>query len=409
MRSRLILGASALTAAAVLTLSACGDGGESSSTTSTAASSVDIAALDTGTYTTEPAKPYGYAQADAAVDAQRMAEYLVLPFQIDKTVTIEADPTTDILNEDDFTKSFSAAMAKANPDGVLYGFSVAAQTPATTENGRSMQIAVMRYNTPAIAKAAAAALSAADAKDLPDGVQKRRSEASSAAGSFLVTGLSSSGKASGSLFTPYKSYLIYTRAVTPESDVEWLTTTAVNANTEQVKLIDRFPGLPTREQNPDPEARKIKLDQNSILIYALPYTQEGGQSNSVRAVYGPQGIAHFASNQREVYSLLAKYGSSHNAIYKSSVYRASTADNGAKLLDDMASMFTESGGAQAESPKGLSAAKCIKAAGASKTTYRCLVRVGRYVGSVYSDTLSDAHQQASAQYVILTKADQNAN
>ena len=61
-------------------------------------------------------------------------------------------------------------------------------------------------------------------------------------------------------------------------------------------------------------------------------------------------------------------------------------------------------------PPGLTEdqAHCTSIPSASSTNYQCIVRVGRYVADVHSNNKGDVYQQASAQYLILTKADQNA-
>lgn len=72
--------------------------------------------------------------------------------------------------------------------------------------------------------------------------------------------------------------------------------------------------------------------------------------------------------------------------------------------------MADEGETTVESPKGLPGASCTKGTtpAADTTYYRCYVQYGRYVGEVSSDSLTDVHQQASAQYVLLTKADPNA-
>lgn len=57
---------------------------------------------------------------------------------------------------------------------------------------------------------------------------------------------------------------------------------------------------------------------------------------------------------------------------------------------------------------GLPNATCQAARNGTPTRW-CVVALGRYVGAASAKDETDAHRQISAQYVILTKADQNAN
>lgn len=404
LRGRMGIG---ILAAATVLISACQASGDptSGSSASMVESSVDVAALDTGAYPTEPAKPFGYADPEQLVDveAQRMAEFVVLPFQIDESLDLGTSPTTPIRSDRELQTVFGRA-AEAAKAGAVYGFSTSAKSSAATDTGRGITIAAVRYKTADAAKKSAADLSEAVSKDAPVGVVKKRDPIATKSGAFSVVS-AVSGDIAAAAFVPHGQYLVYAQSVARSNDTDWAVDTALKATTSQSSMIDKFPATPTPDENPDDNTRKVKLDQNNILIYALPLADT---SDGIAAVYGPQGIAHFTTHQRETYANAAKFGSVHTAVAKSFVYRASTSDNGAKLRDALVAVWTDNGARPVESPAGLSSAKCAKS-GTKESLYNCAVRVGRYVGLVAGDSLADAQQQASAQYVILTKADQDAN
>ena len=84
-----------LAAAAAVTagmLAACSTGGEpapESSTTGSAEPTVDLTALDPGAYPTDPRPPFGVAEDSqlVQVESQRMAQFIVVPFEVDPDLT----------------------------------------------------------------------------------------------------------------------------------------------------------------------------------------------------------------------------------------------------------------------------------------------------------------------------------
>ena len=93
-----------LAAAAAVTagmLAACSTGGEpapESSTTGSAEPTVDLTALDPGAYPTDPRPPFGVAEDSqlVQVESQRMAQFIVAPFEVDPDLWLqEADLTEE--------------------------------------------------------------------------------------------------------------------------------------------------------------------------------------------------------------------------------------------------------------------------------------------------------------------------
>lgn len=69
---------------------------------------------------------------------------------------------------------------------------------------------------------------------------------------------------------------------------------------------------------------------------------------------------------------------------------------------------SDDGASDAEPPKGLPNAKCLKEPISSGIVHSCFVRVGRYVGVAQQlDDRESVDQAISAQYIILQKADQD--
>ncbi|GAA1457242.1 DUF7373 family lipoprotein [Williamsia maris] len=389
---------------------AASSGAPGSTSPSSSAAAVNTAQLDTGTYPTSPSAPFGFATAPdpeiVGAEGQRLAEFVTIPSEIDPEMTEIGLPTGVVFGTGSL-KSVFASQAIADAAGVkglVTGFFTSAGQPKKkiSDKTRSLTQLVLRYNSPAAANAAAIAMNRASIttpapggdtfapttiRDLPGTLVSRASGRSPEMRSF----------------TAHNSYVISTGVVVPpgqENAMESIIRTAV---AQQVPLIDRFPATPIV---PGVKSR-IKLDQNNILIYAIPETEGQMLGGLTRGVYGPRGMSSLYGPS--VFKALQDNGSEHNAVWHSTVSRAST-DDGAdaiekKLVDaDVANGYTRS-----DSPKGLPTATCLTEDTATGQENNCYVTVGRYVGSTYDRDMSKARQMISAQYLILTKADQTAN
>ena len=125
------------------------------------------------------------------------------------------------------------------------------------------------------------------------------------------------------------------------------------------------------------------------------------------AVYGPRGIAHTSTDPVTDFEVLTKIGSDANAVENSAVFRADTAEGARTYLDSFLGSNRTRGWTGADNPPGLPIASCQKHP--TSQAHSCALTVGRYGAQVIGNTKTDAHQQASAQYLILTTADQRAH
>ena len=109
------------------------------------------------------------------------------------------------------------------------------------------------------------------------------------------------------------------------------------------------------------------------------------------------------------FTALTDAGSQHNAYWLTSVYRASTGTAADTLASRFVTAATNDGWRRVASPRGLPIATCLTRDASSGSQNECYVVVGRYVGQSDDASATAAAQQISAQYLILTQADQNAN
>lgn len=409
--------AAAVTASALAACSTDGQpapGSSAASSASSAAPSVDLAALDPGAYPTEPRAPFGVADDSqlVQVEAQRMAQFIVVPFEVDPDLTVPDKPNAPVTSRRNLEQHITAdaATIPAN-DQLLGGFSTIFTTPSTErDNPRGLHNMVLRYETTADARAAAQQLAQVSAR------QQNSSVTSLAGldGTYAIK-TTRSEKSYLTTYTPHGVYVIYEFASSLAANSDQLEPMVRKAISLQSALIDQFPRTPTAAENAARGNRGFqppKVDENSILIYALPYTDTemengitGRPQQSMRAVYGPRGLSHYSSDPASTFNDLRAAGSTANALERSIVYRADTEEQATTLAATSSADDQE-----IDAPPGLPTANCSAESSADGryTIYHCKVQVGRYVGHVQSPNKTDAYQQAAAQYLILTKADQNA-
>ncbi|WP_461665915.1 DUF7373 family lipoprotein [Gordonia sputi] len=409
--------------ATVVLLSGCSVDGNAVSDSDPAANAViDVKSLDTGKYPTEPRKPFGEATGDQVVtyDAQRMAQYIVAPFEIDADLTDMGLPTQVLYSTTNLrvVVGDDVANVKAN-DAILYGYVVSASTPDETIRAgtkRELNNFVTRYLTAADATAAANQMADAYLKRpkattvRPDGMSGSR-----------VISLPGNTDGTDALvsITAHNTYVLYTYYQTTDAQKDKLEPAIKKAVDLQSALIDQFPATPTKAER---EARNqpkkvLMMDQNHILIYALPYTDQEIKDakvktpnpGNVRAVYGPRSMSFFSSDPATEFRLLNEVGSTANAMDRGTVYRAKTPEGAKKIMDTFENSNRARGMKTVPAPPNLPAARCMSEVTQNITGYWCEVSYGRYVAELVGTDPKDVYQQTAAQYVILTKADQKAN
>ena len=90
------------------------------------------------------------------------------------------------------------------------------------------------------------------------------------------------------------------------------------------------------------------------------------------------------------------------------IHRAGSTAKAETLEHRLIDISEDDGYQKVASPRGLDDATCLSRGSQSDTSFTCYVTVGRYVGVVDdASSLTDAQQQISAQYVLLTRAPQN--
>jgi hypothetical protein len=408
-RRRLVLSCSPI-AAAVL-VAGCSVTGEPLSGDDAAVRSepaVDIAALDTGDYPTDPRPDFGKTTADnvGIVDAKNISNYVAVPFEIDRDLTDPIDAYYEVVSPaslDNVIPDEQAAAATADSQ-FAYAFSSAASTPDVQVRAgvdRRLYNIVLRFRSAESATDGARRITDAAAQSYqirpttPDGLTDTQ---------LFGKDYPSIGDRESVAITVHNSYVFYQRYNTTLAERDRHEPTLRTAVTTQTELIDQFPAVPTEEQAAAQgiSDRYPLVDPHRLLIYTLP-DNDDDRPILASGVFAPRGAAHRSyfptlefQTMTDTHALLA--------VDRSTVYRADSADGARTLLDTTTRTLTGAGWTVSDSPPALPHATCHT----RTNTTLCRVTYGRYLGLVVSDDPTDAHQQISAQYVILTKADQNA-
>lgn len=464
--TRKIGGAVAVLAAAALVMSGCGDKGSSDeqgvgsangqggSGTGQAAGGtegVDLEALDTGPYPTEPAPPFGRADDKFILDyeGQRMAEYVLAPFEVEPTLT-DALGIANVLRSSGAVKETvgEGADAVAKDNGFLVGYDAGAKRPDPDIQAPRHELdnTMLRFSTPE--GAAAAAQGFADAALRKEGAEPANLAWGPVGGGARPHAVirryedTTGPKVVVESFAAQGDRVFRSYVTAPGDDEGWAKEVATKSVEQGLPLMAEFPARPTNEQVEAgvPAMPPAIIDQDAILVYAIPEADEDAAFGDDLAVYGPRGMSHRSSNPPLDLKLLTEVGAEHTARGLTSVYRASDEAGAERIVQEFLTDARNKGRQDAPPPPGLPIAHCLTDSSPLGRQDTCLVRVGRYVGEVQStasqvqygswakkaekengpagpsakdeknvDPLvkKDVDRLASAQYLILTKADQN--
>ena len=366
---------------------------------------VDKAALDTGDYPTTPAPPYGYADPASAgsIEGQRLSEFTTLPYEIDADLTDVKMPTGPLKDGGAVSMLISGNASQVTLDnGMMTGFSTVASTPGR-DNSRSVLHAVLRFGDNAAATAAAEGIyqgllteDSGMGLPVPENIDVLPNT------KVTVHDIPDLKKVDVNALTVHGDYIIYTWASAPTDQKDWTAKSVAKALQLQEPLLDKFPATPKDK------TKELKIDQNDLLIYAVPNKEGDARQTSQMAVYGPRGMAHRSTNPQLTYEVLTGAGVEHAASYNTSVYRAASADDAITVLDAFVDDLTAAGFAAAPAPAGLPDAKCLAKDTTSGEENYCYVVNGRYMGEAGGLDKKDVDQQIAAQYLILEQADQDA-
>jgi hypothetical protein len=357
-----------------------------------------VALLDHGNYATKPSDPMGTAgPRGAVIEAQRMAEYLVLPSDVDNSIADQGNldglgaalptPTPGIVSE--FVVSGVQAILQSHH--FIAGF--AAQRIADLGAGRSKAETVMiaRFPDPQTAADAATQMAAVPPPKgtrTPFGIPRHPE----ALGSTFDAG---DGAHYVESFTGHGPYVLY-QFVNSNESLDVAASIAAGTIDLQAPRIDAF--IPT-----DP-AHLGDLPLDPTGLYAATLRVDVDPKDFTRGVYGRQGGLAYEPDTVSMGKLFADTNVDAVALGQTVIYRTKDAESARSFTEFLAKDGDKTLKPIPPAP-GLTKSRCYDGSTGTDSRnafFQCLVTAGRYAFRVFSRQKNDVWQRAAAQYLMLT-------
>jgi hypothetical protein len=353
---------------------------------------VEISKLDVGPYPTQPGQPLGVTGnplRGALVEAQRMANNVVGPWEVDSTLTGPFGVgATVLLSPQDLAnigpEPFVAAVGQHS---FINGF-VSART---AEGQKILLNAVLRFSDPESAAAAATELGDIAAKT-GEGVQRAQipGHPDAQAASYTQTE-GSTGKRWGAVraFTAHGPYVFMQLAQAVDGMDPALGLVAKTIDL-QGPAIDKF-----RATDPA-EFGDISLDPTGLLARTLPVPDK--EATTIQnTTYEQRGALQFQNDPSRSAPLFSETGTDLVAMAKTNVYQTKDSESAARIVDGFYAELQPTS-QPAKPVNNLPDSRCLQLADKS---FYCLGAADRYAIETTSDNLLDAQQQVAAQYAML--------
>ena len=353
---------------------------------------IDISKLDVGPYPTQPSQPLGVTGdplRGVLVEAQRMANNVVGPWEVDPAVTGWFGFGATVLQSADALAQIGpeAFAAAAGAHGFINGFA----TARTAVDQKVLVNAVLRFADPGAAAAAAKDFGDIAAKT-GDGVQRAQipGHPDAQAASYTQTE-GSTGKRWSAVraFTAHGQYVFMqlAQAVDGMDPAVGLVAKTIDL---QGPTIDKF-----RATDPS-EFADISLDPTGLLARTLQVPEK--EATTIQnTTYEQRGALQFQTDPSRSAKLFTDTGTELVAMAKTNVYQTKDPASAAKIVDGF---FTElQPTSQAAKPvNNLPDSRCLQL---EDKSFYCLGAADRYAIETSSQTLLDAQQQVAAQYAML--------
>ena len=353
---------------------------------------VDISKLDVGPYPTQPGQPMGVTGdplRGVLVEAQRMANNVVGPWEVDSTLTGWFGFSATVLQSADALAQIGPEpfAAAASQHGFINGFASA----RTAEGQKILLNAVLRFADPGAAAAAAADFGDIAAKT-GEGVQRAQipGHPDAQAASYTQTE-GSSGKRWSAVraFTAHGQYVFMqlAQAVDGMDPAVGLVAKTIDL---QGPTIDKF-----RATDPS-EFADISLDPTGLLARTIP-VPENEATTIQNTTYEQRGALHFQNDPARSATLFSETETDLVAMAKTNVYQTKDSESAARIVDGFYDELQPTS-QPAKPVNNLPDSRCLQLADQG---FYCLGAADRYAIETSSKNLLDAQQQVAAQYAML--------
>jgi hypothetical protein len=376
---------------------------------------VDPKLLVSGNLSTDPARPLGNAGSalkGSEIDARRMANYVVGPWEVDSSLVTPSPLRAMVLKD-------PAAVALIEPSEVatavqahdfINGFSSdrvgAGDSPGDSQGQERLMNAVLRFADPPSAAAAAADMAATTARVRqpaqqvskvaipahPDAIASTYSYSVDAGDQHTIMVFS---------YTDHGPYVLCQTAQATRVD----TAAALIAKTLDLQqpLIDKFSAT-------DPaKFADLPIDPTGLLAHTVRYPRypepdDPTPTNPKVGVYEPRAALHFQDNPPGAAAAFSTAGVQAVSYYQTAVYKTRAAA-AVQLAIDLANLvLTQPSTEAANGVDFMPASRCVqfdRPNGNSPSEYYCYAPADVFTIQAHDADPSGAHWQTAAQYKML--------
>ena len=363
--------------------------------------------LGSGNFPTTPTPPLGTAGSaiqGALVDARRMADSVVGPWEVDPSMVIPTAARAMVIPD---TAALGvilpAAVADAaKPHNLIYGF---ASDRQNINQGRLMN-AVLRFADSASASAAATEMASAATAQAPsvDHPVVVVGHPDSRATTFTYN-LDTDGDAPVTVysFTPHGSYVLVQLAHSGTSDDA--TGLVAHALDAQLPRIDGF--VPTAAEN----FATLAVDPSGLLSHTMSaptYPDPPGAKpfDPKIGTYLPHAALHFQDSPVDASTAFVAAGVREMTFNQTMIYRTAEAAAARRLVDNLSdiALRTEVSARTINAVDFLPGSKCVQSvrnADTGDSMYFCFAVSDDRVIAVHDVDPTGARQETAAQYKML--------
>lgn len=367
---------------------------------------VDVNLLGSGNFPTQPAPPLGIAGSPsqgAAIDARRMANNVVGPWEVDPSLATPSPVRALVLTD-------AGAIGIIEPSGVapaaqshnfINGFASDRQGPGQ----QRLMNAVLRFADPASAAAAAADMAKAATTQQPTPARAvsipGHPDASATTYSYNADG----GEPTPITVVSYTAHGTYVLCQTAQA-AQIDTAAALIAATldTQGPLIDQFaPTDPTK-------FAELPRDPTGLLAHTMPAPtwpegKDAIPANPKVGLYDAHAAPHLLDDPPSVGTALAGAGVVLVSYDQTIVYQTHDAAAAAQLTIDLADARTaQATGKQIEGVDFMPPSRCVQTErpeDPSQSQYNCYAPLDTYAIEVHAADATAARQEIAAQYKML--------
>lgn len=361
------------------------------------------ALLQPGNFPTKPRAALGKAgKAGNLVEAKRMAEVLVLPFEVDPELTKSGGLGNGVIKDAGAViKAFPKPLQLGADHNFISGFTMIADNPG--DQRKSLQTVLLRFASPEDAAVAADDMMSRTG-EMTSLFDDKPVEASPASIPRYPDAKAVTWPAAGNTAKPVvlaltvRGPLILGQVAISSDGLEAAAELAAATLDKQIPALEGF--TPT----PVDKLADLPLDRDDLMARTIPAPPE--DQMVYMGIYGPHGILAFSNDPPTDGKLFAETGVTVVALSGMTTYMARDADGAKAIVEQFAKTMTEKNYVESDGVPGLPESKCLTYTPDEKSyekprTY-CVAAADRVAFETTAGQEASAHQEMAAQYLMLT-------